>query len=75
MAIEHKEVKSSFIHSIGYDAETQTMEVALKSGAVYSYGQIAPHVHKGIVESESVGKAFGKLRGTVTRKVSGIKHG
>jgi KTSC domain len=69
MAIEHKEVKSSFVHSVGYDAETQTMEVALKSGAVYRYPNTPAHVHKGIVEAESVGKAFGKLRGAIAHKM------
>lgn len=67
-SIEHKEVKSSFIHSIGYDAESKTMEVALKSGATYTYPDIEPHVHKGIIEAESVGKAFGQLRGAANRK-------
>lgn len=50
-------IKSSTIKSVGYDAESKTMEVEFGSGR-YRYADVPPEVHTGLVGAESAGKYF-----------------
>lgn len=61
--MERKPVNSSTVVSVGYDRETQTLEVEFKSG-VYQYFQVPPERHNALVSSESIGRHFGEhIRG------------
>ena len=58
MAMEYQEVKSSHIAVVGYDKETQTMDIKFHTGPVYSYAGVHPVVHKELMAAESPGKYF-----------------
>lgn len=47
---------SSNIASVGYDAETQTMEVEFTNGNVYQYFDVPQPVYEELVEAESAGR-------------------
>lgn len=52
-------VKSSNIKSVGYDAETKTLEVEFSSG-VYAYRGVTPEQHRTLMSAESIGGHFHK---------------
>ena len=49
-------VESSMIHAIGYDAETQTLEVVFNSGGIYRYEDVLPEEYEGLMDAESKGR-------------------
>jgi hypothetical protein len=49
-------VISSTIRSIGYDAESEALEVEFQSGKVYQYTGVPPHIYDGIMRADSKGK-------------------
>ena len=51
-------VASSMINSIGYDSETQTLDVEFNNGSVYSYGGVPQSEYDGMINAQSVGKYF-----------------
>jgi hypothetical protein len=56
--MERQLVKSSNIKSVGYDAETRTLEVEFQSGGVYQHTDISSEQHKALVDSDSPGKFY-----------------
>jgi hypothetical protein len=48
-------VSSSNVDSVGYDAQTQTLEVAFKSGDIYQYSGVPTNVYEAIMSASSVG--------------------
>lgn len=56
-------MKSSVLRSIGYDADTETMEAEFSSGIIYQYFDVPVKTFNEICEAESIGKAFNALRG------------
>lgn len=56
--MERKPVVSSNIVSVGYDPETQDMEVEFKGGSTYTYHGVAQRAYDDFVGAESVGKHF-----------------
>lgn len=66
--MEHKRVKSSNIHSIGYDPETKTMQVRFLKGTrltpapvpgeTYEYVGVTPQDHEAFVKAQSYGSHF-----------------
>lgn len=56
--IQRKQVNSSNIHSIGYDAETATLAVEFSSKRVYLYRNVPQELADSLNEAESVGKWF-----------------
>jgi hypothetical protein len=44
------------IHAVGYDAETQTLEVIFNSGGIYFYDQVPPKVYEELLAAESKGR-------------------
>lgn len=48
-------VPSSALRSVGYDAETWTLEVEFESGAVYRYFDVDPRDVAELLSSESMG--------------------
>src|SRR5438445_7586835 len=52
------EVNSSTIKTVGYDSETQTLEVEFNSGGIYSYANVPQEVYDRFMVSESRGHFF-----------------
>lgn len=51
-------VKSSNIHSIGYDPATLTMRVQFRGGKVRQYSGVPAESHQSFLHSESIGGHF-----------------
>lgn len=51
-------VKSSNIASVGYDAETRTLEVEFVNGSVHEYNGVEEWVHEELLRAYSVGRHF-----------------
>ena len=49
-------VASSNVSSIGYDTNTQTLEVEFLNGRVYQYYGVPDHMHEQIMQTSSKGK-------------------
>ena len=49
-------IESSMIHAVGYDAETQTLEVVFNSGRIYRYEDVPPEEYEGLMDAESKGR-------------------
>lgn len=58
--MNHVEVKSSNIKSIGYDSKTQIMEVRFLSGALYRFEKVPALLHKELMEARSKGQYFAR---------------
>jgi hypothetical protein len=44
--MERKRVNSSKIRSVGYDEQTQTLEIEFSNGQVYQYVKVYPEVYR-----------------------------
>ena len=53
-AIERTQVRSSALRSVGYDEDSQTLEIEFTNGAVYQYFDVPPEVHHGLMAAESL---------------------
>lgn len=51
-------VQSSNLASVGYDENSQTLEVEFNNGSVYQYFDVPAGEYSGLVRSESVGTYF-----------------
>ena len=51
-------VTSSNIASIGYDSDSQTLEIEFHTGAVYQYFGVPSSVHAELMQASSHGKYF-----------------
>lgn len=51
-------VSSSNLASVGYDPETQTLEIEFHDGGIYQYFGVPLHVHRGLMSAGSHGKYF-----------------
>ncbi len=51
-------VRSSMINSVGYDAESQTLDIEFNNGSIYSYGGVPQSEYDGLMGAQSVGKHF-----------------
>jgi hypothetical protein len=49
-------VSSSNIASVGYDADSQTLEVEFLKGGIYQYFQVPQNVHEDFMASSSKGQ-------------------
>jgi len=56
--MERTPVTSSNIRAIGYDMETQILEVEFNNGSVYQYHGVPVNEHEAIMNAESKGKYF-----------------
>jgi len=52
------QVTSSDLRSVGYEEETQTLEIEFNSGSVYRYANVPPHEYEGLINASSKGKYF-----------------
>jgi len=54
--MERIPVSSSNIYAIGYDADSQALEVEFTNGAVYSYSGVPSGEFEGFMSADSKGK-------------------
>jgi hypothetical protein len=53
-------VDSSSLESVGYDRDARVMEIRFRSGGVYQYFDVAPVVHRRLMNASSKGRYFAK---------------
>lgn len=58
--IAMKPVKSSQVHSTGYDPATKTLAVQFNSGGLYHYHNVSQETAAAMDKAESVGAFLGK---------------
>lgn len=51
-------VTSSHLHSVGYDAESLTLEVAMCTGTIYHYYEVSQETYEALISASSHGKYF-----------------
>lgn len=51
-------VHSSNIRSVGYEAESRTLEVEFQSGGIYQYSGVPENVYQGLMQAASKGVYF-----------------
>jgi len=51
-------VESSSLSSVGYDADTRTLEIAFREGGVYRYYGVPADVYEGLMAADSHGSYF-----------------
>jgi hypothetical protein len=54
--MERIPVVSTNIRSIGYDADSQTLEVEFNNGSIYQYAGVSQYDHEGMINADSKGK-------------------
>jgi len=55
MSVEMKQVSSSNIFAVGYDADNQIVHVQFLQGTEYIYKGVPPHEFEGLLYAPSVG--------------------
>lgn len=56
--MEHRTITSSLISKVGYDHETQEMEVHFIRGGVYQYTSVSPDDHAEFISASSIGRHY-----------------
>ncbi|HEX3661367.1 MAG TPA: KTSC domain-containing protein [Acidobacteriaceae bacterium] len=56
--MERISVNSSNIASVGYDADSQTLEIEFNNGGVYQYSGVPQEIYGGMMSADSKGKYF-----------------
>ena len=56
--MKRESVLSSMIASLGYEADTSTLEVEFNSGAVWQYYDVPESIYHDLMNSDSLGKFF-----------------
>lgn len=56
--MERTPVTSTDIRAIGYDADSQTLEIEFNSGSVYDYSGVPQGEYDGFMGADSKGKYF-----------------
>jgi KTSC domain len=51
-------VNSTNILSIGYDEESQILEIEFNTKRIYRYSNVPPHIYSALMKSSSHGKYF-----------------
>ena len=51
-------VDSSNLHSVGYDPDTQILEIEFKTGGVYEYSGVPKEIYQQLIAASSHGKFF-----------------
>lgn len=54
--MNRKHVKSSNIESIGYDSNSQTLEIEFLNGSIYHYFDVPQHIFDELMSADSHGK-------------------
>ena len=53
-----KNISSSDISSIGFEPQSQTLEIEFKSGGIFQYFEVSENIYNTLVNSISIGKYF-----------------
>ena len=56
--MNHTSVSSSNLRSVGYDAASQTLEIAFHNGGVYQYLNVPESVYQALMKASSHGQYF-----------------
>jgi hypothetical protein len=56
--VEREPVISTNIASIGYEPDTETLEVEFKTSGIYHYFNVPPFMHERLMTADSVGTFF-----------------
>lgn len=56
--MERIRVRSSNIYSVGYEANTSTLEVEFNSGSIYRYSRVPEQVYEALMSARSHGTYF-----------------
>jgi hypothetical protein len=56
--MEREPVSSSNIVSIGFDPESETLEIEFKDSGIYQYFNVPQFMHERLMQADSVGKFF-----------------
>jgi hypothetical protein len=51
-------VESSNLHSVGYDSDTQTLEIEFRNSGIYQYYGVPETVYRQLMAATSHGKFF-----------------
>ena len=51
-------IESSNIESIGYDADSQTLEINFLNGSIYQYFDVPVNIYDDLIATDSHGKYF-----------------
>lgn len=53
-------VSSSLLETVGYDPETETLEIELENGCVYQYRDVTESTYNELLEADSIGRYFNR---------------
>lgn len=56
--MKRRPVDFTSLKSVGYDAETETLEVELRNGRIYRYSEIPTDEYDGLLSAPSLGSYF-----------------
>ena len=56
--MHRQSVSSSNLHSVGYDADAQTLEIEFNDGSIYQYYRVPGQIHRGLLSADSKGSYF-----------------
>ena len=56
--MERTPLESAVLKSVRYDALHGTLDIELRSGAVYRYFDVPPEVHQGLLTADSRGRFY-----------------
>lgn len=56
--MERTPVKSSNLHSVGYDSSNQILEIEFNSGGIYQYSQVPEDIYNSLMNADSKGRYF-----------------
>jgi len=56
--VERSAVRSTDIAIVGYEKDTQTLEIAFRSGHIYRYRDVPEAIYESLMKSESHGSYF-----------------
>lgn len=56
--MERVAVSSSNLVSVGYDPETETLEVEFKNSGIYQYLNVPGFIYERLMSADSIGKFF-----------------
>ena len=58
--MKRQHVQSSSVASVGYDADSRTLELKYVSGDIYHYFDVSPLVHTALLNAKSIGAFVNK---------------
>ena len=56
--MERKNVNSSTIRSVAYEANSQTLEIEFTNGNICQYSRVSPEIHRKLMAAPAIGSFF-----------------